>query len=238
LNLRSLIVSAWRDGLRAARANALPGILLQIAMALILLGYVFRPGIRHGLESIAAIKQESGYFFTFVAASIGAALLPEILKVAVFQRGRVMGANFGNLLFNICLWGGMGMLTDGFYRLQGFWFGEAADLRTIAIKVLVDQLGYTVFVASPILVFVSALRDKGFSPAAIPGILRFPHFGIDVFRIVVPCWGVWVPVVCVIYALPAALQVPVYVLALCFWVLVFTTLTHLKQNSPQSARRT
>jgi hypothetical protein len=38
-------------------------------------------------------------------------------------------------------------------------------------------------------------------------------------------WVVWIPVVSVIYSLPSALGIPLFIIAQAFWVMVFTTLS-------------
>jgi hypothetical protein len=35
-------------------------------------------------------------------------------------------------------------------------------------------------------------------------------------------WAVWIPAVTIIYCLPAPLQIPLFNLVLCFWVLVLS----------------
>jgi hypothetical protein len=41
--------------------------------------------------------------------------------------------------------------------------------------------------------------------------------------------GVWVPTVCIIYALPSALQLPLFNLVLCFFTLLLAHLAHTEK---------
>jgi hypothetical protein len=48
---------------------------------------------------------------------------------------------------------------------------------------------------------------------------------------------IWVPLVCIIYALPAALGVPFFIVGETFWVMVLTTLSassRRKSHTPKS----
>jgi hypothetical protein len=42
---------------------------------------------------------------------------------------------------------------------------------------------------------------------------------------------VWIPVVSVIYSLPSALGLPLFIIAQAFWVMVFTTLSSKRIQS-------
>jgi len=42
----------------------------------------------------------------------------------------------------------------------------------------------------------------------------------------VATWAVWIPLMAIIYSLPAALQFPLFSLALTFWVLLLTYMTN------------
>jgi len=130
---------ALRAAGAAARANLLPGLLLQCLMLVFLSLYVSHEGTRAVLAEVARVKGEVGYWFALVSYIIAAALLPEALKVAFFQGGRVTRENARSLAAAVPIWGTMGVLVDLFYRLQVVWFGAGSDFLTITKKVVVDQ---------------------------------------------------------------------------------------------------
>ncbi len=213
---------ALRLALRAARANLLPGLLLQGIMVVFLSFYLLHEGTRELLGNVASLKKESGYAFAFVCYVISAALLPEILRVFFFQKGKPTPANFWNFFTAAPVWGAMGMLVDLLYRSQALWFGPGNDWRTIVVKVAIDQLLFSPFVSNPLLVAYFSWRDAGYRPETLRRILQPRHFAERIFTVQVAGWCIWIPGVSLVYFMPSDLQIPVAVLIQCFWVLVFT----------------
>ncbi len=216
----------------AARANLLPGLPLQAVLALFLAAYIWHEPTRAFLERIAVVKREQGYVFSFVAYAISAALLPEILRVLLLQRGRVTASNRYDLLTGIPLWGAWGMIVDGFYRLQSGWFGDSSGLGIVAVKMLIDQLLFSPFFGAPLLSAVFLWRDARFSRAVWRRDVFTPAFIWErVFPVQIAGWIVWVPAVSLVYFMPPALQLPVASLIQCFWVLIFLFINRQPRRS-------
>ncbi|HEX8685429.1 MAG TPA: hypothetical protein VF654_02980, partial [Pyrinomonadaceae bacterium] len=121
-------------GLRAARANLVPALVIQAAVVSVVLAYYLWEPARAWLARAAELKREGGYLFSLVAGVLAGGLLPELLTVAVFQRWRVTRANLGGLAFGACFWGLMGMLVDALYRAQALAFGPGVDFATVLKK--------------------------------------------------------------------------------------------------------
>ncbi len=217
--------SIIRSGLAAARANLIPGLLLQAVMIGILVAHAISPVARATFDHLVEIKAASGYLFAFIATAVAGGLLPEVLRFALFQKFRPQRDNFTNLLFGLLFWGGMGVLIDAFYRLQTQLFGGDPTAATVITKVLVDMLLFTPFVGVPLAATAYLWKGHGFDPAILGDVLNLRGYRRHILPVLIPNWAVWGPVVCVIYALPVGLQIPVYVLAQAFWTLVLTTLT-------------
>ncbi len=114
---------------------------------------------------------------------------------------------------------------DAFYRLQGHLFGNEATFGVVAAKVAVDQLGYSVLWSSPTVLALFAWRDGGFTGAAWRAAWRWTAI-LPRLRAVVLCnWLVWTPTVCLVYSLPADLQIPLFALAATFWSMTLLVLT-------------
>lgn len=227
MNLRYALKTAKA----AAKANLLPGLLLQALMVVFLALYVKHEGTRQFLADVANLKHEAGYTFAFISYVISAALLPEILRVGFFQNGRMTRWNLWNFLTAAPAWGCIGMLVDLFYRCQAMWFGTGNDWLTILCKMLVDQFIYSPFVGTPLTIAYFAWRDMRFRPRALKQALR-PSFLVErVFMVQVAGWCIWIPGVCLVYFMPSEMQVPVAVLIQCFWVLVFTLVN--KSKAPE-----
>lgn len=203
-------------------------------MLALLLAYHYSEPAAAWLKRLAALKGEWGYAFTFAAGALAGGVSPEILTVAVFQKGRVRWQNLENLAFGIVYWGATSALTDAFYRGQALVFGGGADFLTIAKKVLVDQFGYTPFVALPLAQLCYAWKNGGYRLGPAGSTLTLYYYKNETFPAVVAAWGVWIPLVCIIYSLPSPLQVPFFSLALTFWVMIFTW---INRHAPAAASR-
>ncbi|MDD5198669.1 MAG: hypothetical protein PHC88_02615 [Terrimicrobiaceae bacterium] len=216
----------------AARTNLMPGLLLQALMLGFLALYLWSDDTRGLLGGIARFKQEVGYPFAFVSYLIAAALLPELLRIAFFQHGRFTRANLWNFLTVAPFWGCMGMIVDGFYRLQLAWFGGGSDLRTVLLKMAVDQLLFSPFFAAPLVIGYLHWRDSRFRIESLRGIVTLEFFFGRVFPLIVAGWCIWIPGVSLVYFMPSPLQIPVAVLIQVFWVLIITTLAERSVNVP------
>ena len=212
--------------MRAARANIIPGLIVQAAMLALGLAYHYYAPVQAGLERLAGLKNEWGYGFAFIAGGLAGGVLPELLAVAVFERGRMTRKNIENILFGICYWGATSVLTDAFYRGQAWVFGGQANFSTIFKKVLVDQLVYTPLIALPLAQSCYEWKNRGYRFAAIGRTLTLQFYVRETFPAVVAAWGVWIPLVSIIYSLPTLLQFPFFCLALTFWVMIFTWINY------------
>lgn len=207
-------------GLKAAKANLIPGLIIQTLIVAVVVAYYRIPGVPEALEGLANIKQESGYLFALLSGMIAGGLLPEILIVLVFQRGRVRRENWRNLCFMMIVWGVGAVMVDAFYRLQAVIFGIGTGYATILYKMLVDQFLYTPLVATPYTVLAYKWRSRQLPSVRVFFTLRY--YARELFPTLIANWGVWIPLVCLVYAMPASLQVPLYSLILSFWVLLFS----------------
>lgn len=205
----------------AFKANLKPGVILWLFMLLFFAAYLTNPAFNAGLGRVSALKISVGYPFSFAVYVLSAALLPEILMIIFFQKGRIGVKNLHNFIFVGLLFGVIGILTDIFYSYQALWFGEAGGLKSLFFKALVDQGLYSP-VANFLLVSIFFLRENGIRKEVIASILTLQFALAKVLPVVVAGWCVWIPGVLLVYSMPTALQLPVASLILCFWVLIFT----------------
>ena len=215
----------------AARANLLPGLLLQCLMLAFFSLYIAHEGTRHFLGEVARVKQEAGYGFSFLSYIIAGAVLPELLRIAFFQSGKATRRNLWLFLTAAPLWGLLGVIVDLLYRLQAVWFGTGHDWFTLFCKVLVDQLLFAPILSAPLIVGWLLLRDEGFRPSAWKQLFRADFLFDKVFPVVVAGWCVWIPGVILVYSMPPLLQIPVAVFIQVFWVLILTTMEESLRTS-------
>lgn len=215
-------VPPWTAGLRAARANVVPGSIVQVLMLGLLLAYYFYPPTRHWLDQLAEIKARWSYGYSAVNAIVAGAIIPEVLRICIFQKGRGRRSNFANLLFTVPFWCVMGIVVDFFYRCQAGWFGTEVTFAVVLKKVLVDQFLYSPLFAAPASGWLYDWKNRGYRFAGISGFFTVGYYRDVVVPILFATWGVWIPIVTILYSLPSPLQIPLFGLALSMWVMLYT----------------
>lgn len=222
----------WLAGLRAARANLLPGLLVQALMLGLLLAYYFYPPTRGLLNDLAALKARWSYGYSAAASLVAGALIPELLRIAVFQKWKPCRENFSNLVFTVPFWCVMGVTVDFFYRSQAGWFGAEASFAVVAKKVLVDQFIYSPLFAAPVTAWLYDWKNQGFPTRGLGGFFTLRYY----LEIILPAtfagWGLWIPIVTIIYSLPSLLQIPLFALALSLWVILYTWMSEQRSRPP------
>lgn len=217
-------------GLRAARANFLPALVVQAGMVALLIAYYQHPPTTALLNQLADLKQRTGYLFTSTSSIIAAAIIPEILRILFFQKGRIRRCNLSNLLFTIPFWGSITLTVDLFYQFQAFVFGSQVDFTTVVIKVLVDQLGYTALFATPVTCLLYDWKQHGYNLKRLRKIVDRSYYRRVVFPTLITNWAVWIPLISVVYCLPLTLQIPLFSLALSLWVLLYTWISETRNE--------
>lgn len=213
-----------RPALKGARANLLPGLFLWGFAFAIVLAYSRVPSFTLLLDDVGKLKQSHGYAYAVLATLTFGGLIPYCIllltrKVPAGQRAR-------QLLFYVGFWAWKGAEVDAFYRAQAALFGATGDAGEIVAKVLFDQFCFTPLYAAPTQTLFFAWKDAGFSRTALLATLRDEHgygpFWRRLVTVLFSNWGVWIPAVSIIYALPSALQLPLFNLVLCFWCLLLS----------------
>ena len=221
----------WIAGLKAARANLIPALILQAIMLALLLGYYFYPPTTQWLDRLAVLKERWDFGYSAVSAIIAGAVIPEIMRILVFQKGRVSRANLDNLLFTVPFWCVMGLLVDIFYRTQAVVFGAEATFRIVATKVFFDQFLYSPFIATPLTCWLYDWKHSGYSLTDYRRYFTKAYARDVMVPVVFANWGVWLPIVSVLYSLPSLLQIPLFGLALSLWVLLYTWISEQRNRS-------
>lgn len=218
-------------GLHAARANVVPGLIVQAAMVAVVMAYYFYEPARTWMAHLALLKQRWGYGFTFVSSAMAGGVMPELLTVVVFQRCRMRRENLTNLIFSILFWGVQGMTVDTLYRFQAQIFGAHVNFLTVMKKMMVDQFIYNPIFAMPWTMLIYEWKGQGYCFAGMSRALTGRFYKERTLPAMVATWGVWIPVVSLVYSLPSLLQIPLFSLALTFWVILFTWISRKQQQS-------
>lgn len=225
-----VIRAAWKESLTALRANLIPGLLLQLLMAFMAAAYFLNPDARAVFERLTLLRSHWGLLFSFVGTSAASAVLPEFLRLLLPGKHVTNSSTLGQrLLFAVPFWGLIGMQVDLFYRLQYALFGPSDTALVITRKVLVDAFLYCPLLAIPQAVCACLWRDHGFTLHGFKGHHPVAFYALRIFPVLMANWMVWIPLVTIIYSLPAALGIPFFIVAQSFWVMVFTTLSERKK---------
>ncbi len=232
-----LMRSAIAQGLRAARANLRPGLLLWLVATLVVAAYYLPGGARPALESLAAFKQSWGYGFAVVSTALWGGVIPVLLtRLVIRDPGRRPRVVPLKMLFLTAFWGLKGAEVNLLYEWLARSFGSQANASTILCKVAIDQLLYGPLWAVPSLALAYLWMDEDFSLPRVRQALGHQFFQTTALPMLLANWGVWIPTVAAIYALPLGLQLPLQNLVLCLWSLILATMTGKRQPVVTSAR--
>ncbi len=228
----------FKRGLEAARANILPGIVLQVIAVSILLAYYFAPASRVVFDTVSGWKQTYGFAFSMVSTGIFGGAIPLLVaRLSPSVRGTAQVA-WRHLPYLTAFWALKGVEIDLLYRVQSALFGADPTTSGVVIKTLLDQFVYCVMWALPTSVIAYQFKEHGYSLKNLR-----PHLGPNfrewyrqhVLPVLVSNWGVWVPAVIVIYCLPEPLQLPIQNVILCLWAVLILWLTKHEPKSPDEA---
>lgn len=207
----------------ALKKNLLPGLILQVFAISILLLYFFVPASKPGFTLFGELKQTYGFGYSFIATALFGGLIPFLYLLQSKSLGSDRNV-LGLLIFYLGFWGLKGMEVDLFYRLQADWFGAGNDVKTIATKMAVDQFLYSALWAAPSITIVYLWMESDWSISKSKKAMTREFFCVKIPTVILSNWLVWIPAVSVVYAMPAELQIPLFNLVLCFWVLMLAVL--------------
>jgi hypothetical protein len=208
------------SGLGGMKQNVLPGLGLWL-LALLMVGADWLSPAAHDLfQSVGLWKTRYGISFSATTTAFFGGVVPFLFLLVT---GRIGLARWKTeLAFFALFWAYKGVEVDLLYRLQGHLFGDSATPGTIARKVLADQFVYNPIWSAPISALAFLWKECGFSWRTTTSKLGLEFATFTVPVTLMSTWAVWIPAVTIIYCLPAPLQIPLFNLVLCFWVLVLS----------------
>jgi hypothetical protein len=217
----------WHIGIRGARANLVPGLILQLVALAIALAYYFYTPARQALEQLSDFRVRTGYAYSIIATGIFGGLLPCLyLYLQPATRGRY---NFAQSAFLTLFWAYKGLEVDLWYQVLVRFVGSDNSAGTVVTKMFLDQFVYCPLFAVPVTVVVYALVETRFDAANVWKDLTTPRwYQRRVVPMLISNMGVWIPTVCIVYSLPTSLQIPLFNLVLCFFTLL---LAHISAHS-------
>ena len=217
----SRLSEAASAGLDAVRRNAKPFLLIQAAAIAMALAYALVPGAKDAMAGVAAFAKAGGLPFSATATALASVGLPEIARRTTGRRR----TSKSDLAFQTGYFALIGVAVDGFYAGLGTLFGHGLDAATIAKKLLVDQLVFSPFFATPFAITAFLWRESAFSPARTVEAFRARGgFRVRYLRTIVPNWCYWPPVLVAVYAMPRDLQFVLFLFVQAAWSLILVDL--------------
>lgn len=213
---------------QAFKQNLKPGLVLQALAILLVLCYYFVPACKPLFNVFGDLKSQYGLGYTMVSTALFGGFLPFLYLLLA---GKIERKLFAQLSFYIALWAYQGITVDLLYQQQGHWFGYGTDALTLAKKVAIDQFIYSALYAAPFLSLAFIWKECDFSFSRWRRSLNREVFAVKIPATVVSNWFVWIPSVTAIYAMPEPLQIPLFNIVLCFWVLMLAVLNKGETNA-------
>jgi hypothetical protein len=207
-------------GMAGMKQNALPGLALWLLAILLVVADRLMPSAHAAFQGVGTWKSRYGFAFSATTTAFFGGVVPFLVLLV---SGRIRRDRLAaELMFYTLFWAYKGVEVDLFYRLQSHLFGDHAAAGTIVRKVLVDQLVYNPLWAAPTSALAFLWKESAFSWQAMKSKLGLDFLAFSVPVTLMSTWAVWIPAVAIIYCLPSPLQIPLFNLVLCFWVLVLS----------------
>ncbi len=206
----------------AFKVNWLPGIILQLFAASICLCFFYWPASNEVFNNITLLKTEYEWKFSLVSTMVFGGIIP-FIYISLIQKS--IKPTWSTFLFYALFWAIKGVEVDLFYSLQADWFGNNNDLKTIVKKTFIDQFIYSAFWAVPSITLAYLWLGENFNFQLWRNKINRNIFTVKIPTIIVSNWLTWIPAVSIIYMMPAPLQLPLFNLVLCFFVILLSVLT-------------
>ncbi len=220
----------WQAGLRGARANLVPGLVLQAVALAFVLAYYHHAPTRAALEHLADFRARTGFGFGIVSTGLFGGLLPFLYLRSIPASRSQYGWSQAALLTGF--WAYKGFEIELWYRLLAHTVGTGHDAATIVTKAALDQFVYCPAFAVPVTVLVYQWNAVNFDFRPVVADFRTRGWYLrSVLPTLIANLGVWVPAVAIIYALPTPLQLPLQNLVLLFFTLLLAHLNRRRERA-------
>jgi hypothetical protein len=214
MNLRELAA----PGVNAIWKNRKPILLIQVAFLIFVILFYKIPAFAKLPENMDTLKQRWGLVYTLGSMWFVSILIPEIAKVVTGQRDNRL--SWRDILYLMAFYGIMGLALDLFYTTIASIVGSDRSVGTLVKKVLLDQLGFSVFFSMPFSAVTFLFRDKDFSISETGKALRQGEFVRRYLPMLITCWMYFGPMAIAIYSLPTELNYPTSMAAQAAWGII------------------
>lgn len=212
---------AVQNSVDSVKAQWQPCLAIQIAAVVLVICYYQLPSFRQSFQAISALKVAGGIWFAFFAGAIAGGIIPELAKLVSFKLKKFDRKWLLDTAFNALVYGIIGLQVYFFYMLQTVWFGDGNDLKTLAVKTLIDMSCFSTIISIPSAVTLFELKRLKFNFKELGKEFRGGYYSRKIVPALLPCWAFWTPILFCIYAFPTDLQYPISTLASASWSILF-----------------
>lgn len=225
-----------KAGLASGKENALPGFILWLFALAVVLSYYFVPAMGKTFQIIGNLKIRGGFLYSIISTAIFGGILPFAYRF--FRNPKSFsGSIWGSGLFLTLFWAWKGFEVDLLYRTQDLIFGTGPEFSKVAPKVLFDQFIYGPIWASWVQALFYLWMESNFSIKKIKEHYTFKLFLWHAVTVYFSSVAIWFPMVCIIYAMPPNLQIPLFNIVMCFWGLMIGSLSKKTKEKDESGER-
>jgi hypothetical protein len=192
-------------GVRSLKKNWRAIVGLQAMGLVVVIAYYAMPSLRGAFDWAAAMKVRGGYVFSAIMLAIVCGIGPEIAKTIFGVDRTLTRARLRHMVFNMLVFGFLGIMVDAFYRLLADVIGTQVTVGTVAAKVAIDQFVYTPLLSATTIALAYTWREYRYSIRRTLGVLGRRWYLRRVVILLLPCWAYWIPMTSLMYSLPAGL---------------------------------
>lgn len=206
------------SAIASVRVNLVPMVVLWTLAVALLAFYYWMPGGAALLDPLMDWQTQGGWLAAFLNRVVLLGVLPGVFLLSCRS---IRPPRPYLTILAYALWGGAwGVFDNVLFAFLARCFGQGTDLGTLLMKTLVGQLIGTILVGllPSVLFFRWVAAD--FSIARMRAEWPRQFFREACLSLLLANWIVWIPVYVCTYAFPLPLQVQLFGLAGCFWMLV------------------
>jgi len=205
-------------------------LVLQAAMAAIVLTYYYWPAGATVLSNFAAWEHQGGVLTAAVVTGLAAGVLSEFSIVYFHNKGRWTVHHIEHAGFKFVMFFIGGGIVCIFYGYQALWFGNGNSWPVLLKKIFVDQFIFSLFWANPYNACMIRWHALRYSGRKLWRELGFNFAAQRILPVCITGWMFWIPGVFLIYSMPTPLQVPLFIFANAIWGILLPAVARQEQQ--------
>ncbi|HEY0008674.1 MAG TPA: hypothetical protein VGB55_08125 [Tepidisphaeraceae bacterium] len=210
-----------RPGLLAIRLYWKPFLLIDACALLFVIGYFQIASVHSAAGRFADWKDAGGLPAVMLMGAISGAILPELAKIVALGQWKFDRKRWSDVAFHMGLFAFVAIMASTFYGFVA-QFIRSDGAAGVAMKVLVDQLIYSPFIALPLMVFAYTWRECRWSFPRAAARLGGAWYLRRVAPLIIPTWVFWFPMTSLMYSLSDDFVFCFAMIAQAAWCLLMT----------------